>query len=382
MAKRDYYEILGVEKGAGADDVKSAYRKLALKYHPDRNPGDSSAEEKFKEATEAYEVLSDPKKRQAYDQYGHSGVDPSAGMGGFGAGEGFDLSDALRAFMRDFGGFDIFGESAGPGRGAERRGGDRQIRLELTLAEVATGVKKKLRVNKMVRCGNCAGRGSTSNQGNQTCPTCHGSGQIRQIQRSFFGQMVNVTTCRTCRGEGEIVSDPCTVCGGEGRIQGSETAEVKIPAGVMEGNYMRLSGLGDAGVRNSEPGDLLVIITEKEDERFRRHGEDLLLELPVHPHQMALGSKVDVPTLQGKVRLEIPTGTQNGKVLRMRGQGLPGLHGKGTGDLLVRLHVIIPTKLSPEERELYERLGAVTGEKPPKMGKGFFEKVRDAFGGN
>lgn len=382
MAKRDYYETLGLEKGAGADEIKSAYRKLALKYHPDRNPGDASAEDKFKEATEAYEVLTDPKKRQAYDQFGHAGVDPSAGMGGFGGAEGFDLSDALRAFMRDFGGFDIFGEGGGRGRGVDRRGGDRQIRLELSLSDIAKGVKKKIRVNKMVRCGNCAGKGSNSGSGNQTCPTCQGAGQIRQIQRSFFGQMVNVTTCRTCHGEGEIVNDPCSVCGGEGRTEGNETAEVSIPAGVMEGNYMRLSGLGDAGIRNSAAGDLLVVITEKEDENFRRHGDDLLLDLPVHPHQMTLGGKVDVPTLDGKVRLEIPPATQNGKVLRMRGQGLPGLHGKGTGDLLVRLHVIIPTKLTSEERELYEKLASVTGEKPPKMHKGFFEKVKDAFTGS
>ncbi|MEZ4648678.1 MAG: molecular chaperone DnaJ [Candidatus Eisenbacteria bacterium] len=384
MAKRDYYEVLGVEKGAGADEVKSAYRKLALKYHPDRNPGDTSAEEKFKEATEAYEVLSDPKKRQTYDQFGHAGVDPSAGMGGFGGAEGFDLSDALRAFMRDFGGggFDIFGDMAGRGRTVERRGGDRQIRLELGLSEIAKGVKKKLRVSKMVRCGNCAGKGSNSGSGNETCPTCQGAGQIRQIQRSFFGQMVNVTTCRTCNGEGEIVKDPCSVCGGEGRVKGSETAEVKIPAGVMEGNYLRLSGLGDAGIRNAEAGDLLVVITEKEDDRFRRHGDDLLLELPLHPHQMALGGKVEVETLDAVAALEVPQGSQNGKVLRMRGLGLPGLHGKGTGDLLVRLHVIIPTKLSGEEKTLYEKLAQATGEKPPKLSKGFFEKVKDAFTGS
>ncbi len=384
MAKRDYYEVLGVEKGADETAVKKAYRKLALQYHPDRNPGDKDAEEKFKEATEAYEVLTDSKKRQAYDQFGHAGVDGAAGAGGFGAGGmEFDLSDALRAFMRDFGGGglgDFF--TGGDRRGMERRGGDRQINLELTLEDIAEGTTKKLKVRKMVRCTTCAGKGSTKDESTTTCATCQGQGQIRRVQRSFFGQMVNVTTCPQCQGDGAVIQEPCSSCSGAGRVEGSETAEVKIPPGVMEGNYMRLSGLGDAGIRNAEAGDLIVVIGEKPHSKFFRHGEDLLIELPVHPHQMALGDKVDVPTLKGHIRMEIPAGSQNGKTLRVRGQGLPELHGgSNKGDLLVRLHVAIPTKLSGDERKAYEDLASATGDGPPKIQKGFFDKVRAAFSG-
>ncbi|MCA9727456.1 MAG: molecular chaperone DnaJ [Candidatus Eisenbacteria bacterium] len=383
MAKRDYYEVLEIERSASVDEIKSAYRKLALQYHPDRNAGDKTAEERFKELGEAYEVLKDPQKRQAYDQFGHAGVDPSAGAGAYG-GMGFDLSDALRAFMRDFGGFgDMFGAEGGMGgRRPDRRGGDRQIRLELTLREVASGAKKKVRVRKFVRCGTCAGAGTTSQSGSDTCTTCGGSGQIRRVQRSFFGQMVNVTVCGTCRGEGSIVRDPCTTCGGDGRVEGNETVEVSIPAGVMEGNYMTLRGLGDAGVRNGAAGDLIVIFVEKPDSVFERHGEDVLCDLPIHPHQAVLGDKVEVPTLDGKARVEIPPGIQSGKILRLRGKGIPSLRDKTPGDQLIRVVVVIPTKLSAEQKTLYESLAQATGDKPPKFAKGFFEKVRDAFTGS
>jgi len=381
MAKRDYYEVLGISKGAEADEVKSAYRKLALKYHPDRNPGDKAAEESFKEATEAYEILTDASKKAAYDQYGHAGVDPSAGGGFGGGGMDFDLSDALRAFMRDFGGF-----GGDPGGGGGRRvdlsGEDRQIKLPLDLREIATGTTKKVRVRKLVRCGTCAGKGSKDSAGTKSCEMCNGAGQIRHVQRSLFGQMVNVAVCPTCRGEGSVIQNPCLKCGGDGRVDGHETVEVKIPAGVSEGRYMVLRGLGDVGIRNAEAGNLAVIFTENADPVFTRHGRDLVVELPVHPHQLALGAKVEVPTLDGKVRMEVPEGVQSGKVLRLRGKGVVDVDHPKPGDLLVRLLVAIPTKLSTEERKAYETLAKTIGDVQPKVHKGFFEKVREAFSGS
>lgn len=382
MAKRDYYEVLGLERSAGAEDIKKAYRKLALQYHPDRNPGDKAAEGKFKEVGEAYEVLKDPQKRAAYDQFGHAAVDGSAGAGGFGAGGmGFDLSDALRAFMQDFGGFDIFGTEGRRTRHFDRRGGDRQIRLTLTLREVASGATKKVKVRKAVVCATCSGRGTTSSRGSSPCVQCGGTGQVRRVQRSFFGQMVNVTVCDRCQGEGEIIRDPCEVCSGMGRVEGSETVSVKIPPGVMEGNYMTLRGLGDAGIRGGPAGDLVVVFNEKEDPIFHRHGPDILCDLAVHPHQAVLGDKVEVETLNGKVRVEVPAGIQSGKILRLRGKGIPQLHGGGTGDQLVRVVVVIPTKLSAGVRKLYEDLARETGHEPPRLQKGLFERVKDAFTG-
>jgi molecular chaperone DnaJ len=382
MAKRDYYEVLGIGRTATDDEIKSAYRKLAMQYHPDRNPGDKEAENKFKEVVEAYEVLQDAEKRQSYDRFGH--VDPGAGAH-YPGGGAYDLSDALRAFMRDMGGFgdfgDLFGGGGARGRQAERRGGDRQIRLELTLQEVSLGAKKKVRVRKFVRCGTCAGAGTTDGGGTDTCPTCQGSGQIRRVQRSFFGQMVHVTTCSTCHGEGAVIRNACRTCNGEGRVEGSETVEVTIPPGVMEGNYMSLRGLGDAGIRNGPPGDLVVFFAEKEDSQFERHGSDLLFDLAVHPHQATLGDKVEVPSLDGKLKLDIPAGTQSGTILRARGKGVPNLDSKVRGDLLYRVAVVIPTKLSLEQKKLYEELARATKE-TPRVSKGFFDKVRDAFGGS
>lgn len=378
MAKRDYYEVLGIEKGADLDAIKKAYRKLALQYHPDRNPGDPKAEERFKEVNEAYEVLKDPQKQAAYDQYGHAGVEQGA-PSGYPGGYGFDLSDALRAFMHEFGGFDFFGQEGGE-RGRERRGGNRQIRLGLTLEEIATGVTKKVRISKLVPCETCHGRGSTSGK-TETCSMCGGSGQIRRIQRSFFGQMVNVSVCSRCQGEGEVVRDPCPTCGGDGRVEGQEMVEVKLPAGVMEGNYLTLRGRGDAGIRGATAGDLIVIVAEKPHPIFERHGADILSDLPVHPHQAVLGAKVEVPTLTSRVRIEIPAGIQSGKILRLRGRGVPGLGGREAGDQLVRVVVAIPAKLTPEEKRIWESIAAATGSEPPKLQKGFFERMRDAFSG-
>jgi len=373
MAKRDYYEVLGVARDATLDDVKKAYRKLALKYHPDRNPGNKEAEEKFKEATEAYEVLRDKEKRDRYDQFGHGGV-AGSGAGGYeGFAGGFDLSDALRAFMRDFGGFgfeDFFG--GGRGGGAPRggavegmRGNDLQVRLTLGLREIATGVTKKIKVSRMVSCQRCRGTGVKEGSSKQTCPTCHGTGELRHVSRSVFGQFVNVRGCPDCGGEGAIISDPCAACGGEGRTGGEKSVEVKIPAGVASGNYLRLDGQGDAGPRGGPPGDLIILIEEAEDPVFERHGYDVVCDLPVSFAQLTLGARVEVPTLDGTAMLKIPAGSQSHKILRLKGKGIPHLNSYGKGDELVRLVAWTPQNLSREERETFETLERTVRERPP-----------------
>jgi molecular chaperone DnaJ len=362
MAKRDYYEVLGVNKNASAEEIKKAYRKLALRYHPDRNKGDKDAEEKFKEATEAYEVLRDPEKRALYDQYGHAGMSGAgAGAGGpFGFGTEFDLADALRAFMRDFGSFgfeDFFGgRTSGRTRGGGNRGRDLQIKVKLGLRDVAKGVEKQIKVKKLVKCTTCRGSGSKPGSRPVACQVCGGSGQIRQVQRSLFGQFVNVTECRRCEGMGTVVSDPCRDCGGTGRIRGSEKISVKIPAGVASGNYITVSGGGDAGERGGPNGNLYIIVEEEEDDLFVRHGNDVLLDLPLTISQLALGAKVEIPTLDGKVLFKIPPGTPSHKVFRMKGKGIPHLNSYGRGDQLVRVMAWVPGKLSKREMELLREL--------------------------
>jgi molecular chaperone DnaJ len=375
MAKRDYYDVLGVGRDASLDDIKKAYRKLALKFHPDRNPGNKEAEEKFKEATEAYEVLRDTEKRERYDQFGHGGVS-GPGAGGFeGFAGGFDLSDALRAFMRDFGGFgfeDVFGGARGAGRGgagAGMRGNDLQVRLRLTLHEIATGVTKKIKVSRMTACQRCKGGGVKEGSSKQTCPACHGTGELRQVSRSLFGQFVNIRACPQCGGEGTIISDPCPACGGEGRSQGSKSVEVKIPAGVATGNYIRLDGQGDAGPRGGSPGDLIILIEEIDDAVFERHGYDVVCDLPVSFSQLALGARLEVPTLDGHAIIKVPPGSQSHRILRLKGKGIPHLNSYGKGDQLVRLLAWTPQSLSKEEREAFEKLERSIREKPPAPGR-------------
>jgi len=353
MSKQDYYEALGVSRGAAADEIKKAYRQMAMKYHPDRNPGNKEAEEKFKEAAEAYEVLSDPEKRQRYDRFGSDGV-KGGGAGGFG-GIDFDLSDALRTFMSGFGGFgDLFGESSrqsGPPRGQ-----DLQIRLKLTLEEVATGVEKQIKIKRWVQCEACHGSGAASSDAVRTCPDCGGSGQIRQVSRSLFGQFVNIASCPRCGGSGRIIQKPCTSCTGSGRKKGESQVRVKIPAGVSTGNYLTLHGEGDAGPKGGPSGDVIVLIQEAPDERFERHGDDVLYKLRVGYSQAVLGDEIQIPTLQGKAKLEIEPGTQSGKILRMKGKGIPHLHGSGRGDQLVLIHVWTPEKISKEVKGILQQL--------------------------
>ncbi len=376
MAPRDYYEVLGVERAASEDHIRKAYRKIAFENHPDRNPGDKSAEQRFKEATEAYEVLRDGEKRRRYDQFGHAGVG-AGGPAGFDT-SGFDLADALRAFMRDFGGFeDLFGGGeAAAGRAS--RGDDLQLRLKLTLEEIATGVEKKIKVKHLKTCATCEGRGG---KGEEVCSQCRGRGQVRRVQQSIFGQFVNVATCPQCRGEGRTVRERCKVCGGEGRVPDSETITVRVPAGVADGNFIPMRGLGDAGPRGGTPGDLIVIIEEREHPLFDRDGSDLRIDVPISFVTASLGGRIEVPTLAGApASVQVPAGTATGHVVKIRGRGLASLRG-GHGDLVARLIVWVPSRLSAHERKVLEELGASENLKPPRPGKGLFERMKDAFAG-
>ncbi|MDH3216260.1 MAG: molecular chaperone DnaJ [Candidatus Krumholzibacteria bacterium] len=369
MAKRDYYDVLSVDREATTDQIKKAYRKQALRYHPDRNPGDKEAEEQFKEATEAYEVLRDSEKRSLYDQYGHAGVSGRAGAGGFGAGVDFDLSDALRAFMRDFGGFG-FGDLFGGGtrtstRTRQRAGNDLQVKVKLTLAEVARGVDKQIKLRSLVRCASCDGSGARSGSGSQVCDVCKGSGQIKQVQRSLFGQFINVSECHRCYGEGQIVKDPCRECGGKGVSKGTETISVHVPAGVASGNYITVSGHGDAGERGGARGNLYVIIEEQPDKLFERHGNDVLMDLPLTITQLTMGTKIEVPTIDGKVLLRVPAGTPSHKIFRLKGKGIPRLNSYGKGDQLVRVYAWVPDKLTDGEKQLLKELDKTFGKKLP-----------------
>jgi molecular chaperone DnaJ len=379
MADADFYAVLGVARDASADDIKKAYRKIAFESHPDRNPGDKAAEQRFKDATEAYEVLRDSEKRARYDQFGRAGVGgPASGGAGYDF-SGFDLADALRAFMRDFGG-DVGGFEGIFGGGGPRtlRGDDLQVRLKLTLEEIATGVEKKIRVKHLKACATCGGKGGT---GEETCRQCGGRGQVRRVQQSIFGQFVNVSTCPQCGGEGRVVREPCKTCGGDGRVSEAETLSVKVPPGVAHGNYIPLRGMGDAGPRGGRPGDLVVLIEEKPHPVFDRDGNDLHVDVPISFPVAALGGRVELPVLEGAAAsVTIPAGTPSGHVARVRGRGLPSLRGSH-GDLIARLVVWVPSRLGTPEKKLVEELGRSESLKPPAPQKSLFEKVKDAFGG-
>jgi molecular chaperone DnaJ len=379
---RDYYTILGINRTDDADTIKKAYRKLALQYHPDRNQGSKEAEEMFKEATEAYEVLRDPDKRAAYDRYGHAGVRGSGAGPGF---AGFNFADALDVFMRDFGAVgmgDLFGGAQQ--RRTSRRGADLRVRLPLTLEEVANGTRKTLKIHVMDACSGCQGTGAAHGAQPVRCSTCAGSGEVRRVQRSFLGQMVSVSPCPTCHGEGQRIEQPCEVCNGRGVQPGEKTVDVEVPAGVSSGDYLTLRGQGNAGARNAPRGDILVIMEVEEDERFMRDGNDLIFELPITFTQAALGSDVEIPTVGGTARVKIPAGTQSGRLLRLRGKGLPHLQGAGRGDLIARVVVWIPTELNAEQTALLQKLAKIEAKAPSKLehdeDRGFWSKVKEAFG--
>ncbi len=388
MSKRDYYEVLGVDKSAGDAELKKAYRKLAMKYHPDRNKGDAEAEKKFKEASEAYDVLRDPQKRQRYDQFGHSGMN-----GGFGGASDFGNADFEDIFSRfsDIFGADIFGgDPFGGGRSQSRRrrgtgrpGADMKLHVELSLEEIAEGVEKTLKVKKQVKCDACNGTGAETESDFETCGTCSGVGEVRQVSRTMFGQFVNVQPCPTCSGEGRIIRNRCTSCGGEGRVKSEEKIKVNIPSGVANGNYITLRRQGNAGVRGGEPGDLIVLIEEIEHEHFERDGNDIFYDLNLSIPDAILGTEVKVPTLKGQAKVKIEPGTQPGKLLRMKERGIRGLNNSGTGDQFIRVNVYVPKDLTAEERKHIE---ALRGEKhfdpseAREREKSFFSKIKDVFG--
>lgn len=382
--KRDYYEILGVSRQASDDEIKSAYRKLAMKYHPDKNPGDKESEEKFKESTEAYEVLRDKEKRARYDRFGHDGVKGGPAGGGF----DFDFSDPFSIFEEVFGFGDIFGSRRRSRRStAKPKGRDLQIKLKLSLEEIASGVTKNVKVKKQVSCDDCRGSGAKAGSRPTTCPTCQGSGEIRQVSQSLFGRFVNVTTCTRCNGQGTIIADPCPKCRGEGRIQGEETVRVTIPAGVSEGNYIPLRGKGNVGPNGGPAGNLIVMIEEKPHPFLIRNGNDVIYDLHLSFPEVTLGTEAQIPTLELEsenkeqnqmVKINIPAGTQSGKVFRLRGKGLPEVNSYRKGDLLVQVKVWTPTKLSPRERELLEELAELENVNPPEQ-KSFFKKFKEAF---
>jgi molecular chaperone DnaJ len=367
MHKRDYYEILGLDRSASEDDIKRAYRRLALTYHPDKNPNDSTAEEKFKEATEAYEVLRDPASRQRYDTYGHRGMRDF----GFGFGfNGFDLGDALRAFMRDFGPFDdIFGTRTRTRGGSARSGSDLRVSVTLNLDDVTRETEKRIRFKRYAACKVCGGTGAKEGTSLETCPTCGGSGEIRRVQRTFLGQMVNVSTCSHCHGEGRVIVERC-----------EETIQVKIPAGVSSNNYIPIQGKGNDGMRGGPPGRLLVYIDVKDHPVFERDGADIFCDVPITYSLAALGGKLEVPTLDGPYELKIPAGTQSQKIFTLRGKGLPRLRGRGRGNQLVRVIVWVPTKVSKEEREVLERLSKFSGSEKLEPGKSFLKRLRKLLG--
>lgn len=379
--KRDYYEILGVSRDADVEEIKKAYRKLAMQYHPDRNKNDPTAEEKFKEVGEAYAVLSDSDKRARYDRFGHAGAGAAAGGpggGGFGGFE-FDLSDALRQFMEGglFGG-GIFGGQRGGGP-TRVRGNDLQVKLALTLEEIAQGVSKKIKVKRYVPCQECGGSGARKGTSKTQCPTCHGTGQVRQVSRTFLGQFVNIQTCPQCHGQGQITQDPCPACKGEGRERDEAVLNVDIPAGVAAGQYLTLRNEGNAGPHGGPPGDLIVLIDEKPHDYFLRDGDDIIYRLTLSIPQIVLGDEVDVPTLTGRARLKIEPGTEPGRVLRMRGKGLKSLNGYRNGDQLVEVRVEVPKRLSAREKELLNELKDSENFRPASD-KGFFKRAKSVFG--
>lgn len=354
MAKRDYYEVLGVDKNASEDEIKKAYRKIAIKYHPDRNPGNKEAEDKFKEAAEAYDVLHDPQKRQQYDQFGFSGPAGGGGFGGFG-GASMNMDDIFSMFGDIFGGRGGFGGfGGGQRRQQQHRGNDLRLKVKLSLSEVANGVTKKFKVRKDVTCSHCHGSGAEAGSGTETCPTCHGSGVITHTTQSIFGMMQTQGVCPTCNGEGQIIKNKCHECGGSGVVKGEEVVEINIPAGVAEGMVVNVPGKGNAGKRNGVNGDIQVFIEEEDNDTFVRDGNNLIYNLLLDFPTAALGGEVEIPTTEGtRLKVKIENGTQPGKTLRLRGKGLPAVqgYGRGMGDLVVNISVYVPKTLSREEKE-------------------------------
>ncbi len=384
MAKRDYYEVLGVSRDASADEIKKAYRKAAIQYHPDKNPGDAEAEEKFKEAAEAYDVLSNPDKKARYDQFGHEGMN-GGGAGGFGGGfsGGFTMEDIFSRFGDifggGFGGFEGFGGGSSGGRRVNR-GSDLRIKVKLTLKEIVHGTEKKLKINKMVACDQCGGTGAKDSNSYSECTTCHGSGYVTQVVNTFFGRTQTTQPCPTCHGEGRVITSPCSKCNGEGIVKGEEVIEIKIPAGVGEGMQLSVSGKGNAARHGGVNGNLLVVIEEEKDPNLERDGNDLIYNLNLSVPQAVLGASVEVPTVDGKAKIKVEPGTSTGKVLRLRGKGIPDINGYGKGDQLVIVNVFIPKKITAEEKKIMEQLSDSASFKPSnKKEQNIFDRMRKFF---
>jgi len=384
MSKRDYYEVLGVSKNAEESEIKKAYRQMALKYHPDKNEGDKAAEEKFKEAAEAYEVLGNAEKKQRYDQYGHRGVGSSAAGGG-GGFSGMSMDDIFSNFGDVFGGAhpfeSFFGGGGGGGRKQVNRGSNLRIKVKLNLQEITNGVEKKVKVNKFVGCHPCKGSGAENASSFHTCSQCKGSGQVRRITNTILGQMQTTSTCPQCHGEGQTISSKCKSCHGSGLSKEEEVIAINIPPGVGEGIQLSMSGKGNMGERGGVAGDLLIVIEEIEDEELKRDGNNLLYDLHISFMDAAIGTQVEIPTVEGKARIKIDAGTQGGKVLRLKGKGLPQINGYGRGDLLINISIWTPKNLTAEEKTILEKLKESENFKPNpgKNDKNFFDRMKEYF---
>ena len=379
--KRDFYEVLGIQKGASEDEIKKAYRKMAKQYHPDLNPGDKEAEAHFKEVNEAYEVLSDPEKKARYDQFGHAGVDPNVG-GGAGAGgfsEDVDFGDLGDIFSSFFGGGGFGGGGRRQDPNAPRRGSDAAASVILSFEEAARGCKKKVNVQRISTCPDCNGSGAKKGTSPKTCPDCGGRGQVVQNQRTPFGVMQTQSTCSRCRGRGRIVDTPCPTCGGQGRIRRTEQVGINIPAGINEGQVLSIPGKGNAGQNGGPAGDLQIEVSVRPHALFERDGFNIWYEMPITYAQAALGAEVEVPTLDGKIPFTIKEGTQPGDVLRVKGKGIPYLNGRGIGDLLLKIVVEVPKGLNAEQKKLLEKFEASTGDKNYQKRRSFFEKLKRGF---
>lgn len=382
MSKRDYYEVLGVSKSSSADEIKKAYRKVAMQFHPDRNPGDKTAEENFKEAAEAYEILSDPDKKNQYDRFGHAGLSNNGGFGG----HGMNVDDIFSQFGDIFGD-DILGNFFGGGgrargsRGRGSRGTNLRIKLRMSYEEIAKGASKTIKVKKYVSCNTCSGSGAKDKNAVQTCGTCGGSGQVRKVTNTFLGQMQTVATCPGCNGEGTTITSKCGSCKGEGRVYAEETVTIEIPAGVQEGMQLSLSNKGNAGERGGAPGDLIVLIEEEAHPHLQREGLNVVYDLHISFPDAAFGTNLEVPTIDGKAKIKIPAGTQSGKIFRLKGKGFPAINSYEKGDQLIHVNIWTPQQLTDEERAALEKMQSSNNfqPKPEKDEKSFFDKVKEMF---
>lgn len=383
--KRDYYEVLGVNKNSSQDDIKKAYRKVAMQYHPDRNPGDKSAEDKFKEAAEAYEILNDPDKKAQYDRFGHNAFGQGRGGSGGFSGGGMNMDDIFSQFGDIFGdeGFGSFFGNRGGGsrKSTGNRGSNLRVKLKLNFEEMAKGASKTIKIKKYVKCSGCSGSGAKDKNSIQTCGSCNGSGQVRRVQNTFLGQMQTVTTCPTCNGEGSTIASKCTSCKGEGRVYGEETVNIDIPAGVQEGMQLSVGGKGNIGERGGSFGDLIVQIEEEPHPQLQRDGLNVVYDLHISFPDAVFGTHTEVPTIDGKAKIKIPAGTQSGKIFRLKGKGFPHVNSYEKGDQLIHVNIWTPQHVTDEEKTMLEKMNQSTNfePKPEKSDKSFFEKVREMF---